>query len=87
MTLEGYELDDSRASALAEAFLDAYPRYPVARIRIGPGQAYIAPVQNIIHDGYTRQKTCTDYNLQLSSNDVVFHDQFIKECRLRLNRS
>jgi hypothetical protein len=38
---------------LISRFARSYPSYPVARLRIAPGEAYIAPTDNIIHDGST----------------------------------
>jgi hypothetical protein len=38
---------------VAMAFMRAFPGYPVTRIRIRPGEAYIAPTDNLIHDGST----------------------------------
>ncbi|WP_349606356.1 hypothetical protein [Cupriavidus sp. DF5525] len=48
--LPGTDLDANR---LAERFLRSYSRYPVAKVRVAPGEAYIAPVQSILHDGST----------------------------------
>jgi len=36
---------------LIHNFLQKYPSYPVIRLRVKPGEAYIAPTRNIIHDG------------------------------------
>lgn len=36
---------------LTLSFFEKYPHYPVIKVRIQPGEAYIAPTQNIIHDG------------------------------------
>ena len=38
-------------SHLGSAFLDRFPNYPVVKLRIAPGEAYIAPTENIIHEG------------------------------------
>lgn len=32
-------------------FMATFPSYPVVRVRIRPGEAYIAPTENILHDG------------------------------------
>jgi hypothetical protein len=37
---------------LPRSFLRRFPDYPVTRIRIRPGEAYLSPTENIIHDGY-----------------------------------
>jgi hypothetical protein len=38
---------------LRERFMAAHPRYPVVRVRMRPGEALIAPTENLIHDGCT----------------------------------
>ncbi|MEH0468610.1 hypothetical protein QA943_07070 [Streptomyces sp. B21-097] len=35
-------------------FVERMPAYPVVRLRISPGEAYIAPTDNLIHDGSTQ---------------------------------
>jgi hypothetical protein len=37
--------------AIGLAFMSAFPDYPIVRIRLRPGDAYIAPTENILHDG------------------------------------
>jgi hypothetical protein len=36
---------------IGKAFMHAFPSYPVVRVRLQPGEAYIAPTENILHDG------------------------------------
>jgi hypothetical protein len=36
---------------LVREFLTAFPEYPIGRIRIRPGEAYLAPTENLAHDG------------------------------------
>jgi len=36
---------------LHQVFMQRFPDYPVVRVRIAPGEGYIAPTENIIHDG------------------------------------
>jgi hypothetical protein len=38
-------------TGLGRAFLSRYPDVPVMRCRVKPGEAYIAPTENIVHDG------------------------------------
>jgi hypothetical protein len=38
---------------VATNFMTKYPDYPIIRVRIRPGEAYIAPTENIIHDAST----------------------------------
>ncbi|HPH99761.1 MAG TPA: hypothetical protein PK772_05495 [Chitinophagaceae bacterium] len=49
-TIEINQLD---AVDLVHHFFTLYPNYPVARIAQHPFEAYIAPTDNIIHDGST----------------------------------
>ena len=44
---------DPDANRMAESFLRSYSRYPAVKVRVAPGEAYIAPVQSILHDGST----------------------------------
>lgn len=39
------------SDGIGRAFLECHPDYPVVRVRVRPGEAYIAPTQNILHDG------------------------------------
>lgn len=39
------------APALVRLFCTMFPGYPVARVCIHPGEAYIAPTDNVMHDG------------------------------------
>jgi hypothetical protein len=40
-------------TSLGPAFMSRFPGYPIVRVRIAPGEAYIAPTDNIIHDAST----------------------------------
>jgi len=44
-------------------FCERYPDYPVVRIRIEPGQAYICNSEDIIHDGATNELGSPDVSL------------------------
>jgi hypothetical protein len=50
---------------LAISFLTAFPHYPVTRIRLAPGEAYIAPTENMVHDGSTEGKREADITLTI----------------------
>lgn len=39
------------APALVKLFCSMFPNYPVARVCVHPGEAYIAPTDNVMHDG------------------------------------
>jgi len=68
---------ETYAQPLAEEFLNECHDYPVLKVSLEPCQAYIGPVQNIIHDGYTLVKKFTDVNLQLSANEFRHRPGFI----------
>jgi len=38
---------------LLDRFWQRFPSYPAVRLRIGPGESYVAPTENIAHDGST----------------------------------
>jgi hypothetical protein len=37
--------------AIGAAFMSTFPDYPIVRLRLRPGEAYIAPTENVLHDG------------------------------------
>jgi uncharacterized protein len=65
--LHGTPLADSAyyGSDLGHDFMRAYPDYPVVRLTIQPGEAYIAPTENVIHDGSSIGMTCPDLALHM----------------------
>jgi hypothetical protein len=42
-----------KQSRLVQTFFKLYPEYPVLRVKVSPFEAYIAPTENLIHDGST----------------------------------
>lgn len=50
----------NNATDLGRAFMAHAPNYPVLRLILDPGEAYLAPVQNMIHDGCTDCRRHTD---------------------------
>jgi hypothetical protein len=54
-----------RAVSLGDEFMQSCPDYPVVRLTIAPGEAYIAPTDNIIHDATSEGKKYTDISLHL----------------------
>jgi hypothetical protein len=48
---------------LIQEFMKRFPFYPVIKVRIAPGEAYIAPTENMIHDGCSLGKQYADLNL------------------------
>lgn len=49
--------------AIGRAFMSAFPDYPVVRLRLRPGDAYIAPTENILHDGSSAEVRETNHYL------------------------
>jgi hypothetical protein len=64
--LNGTELSSMSyyGSDLGHEFMTAFPGYPVVRLTVQPGEGYIAPTENIIHDGST---------LGMSHQDLAIH--------------
>lgn len=54
------EMHQVNASAIAAAFLAAHPNYGVLRLTLLPGEAYIAPTENIIHDSTSADRRTFD---------------------------
>jgi uncharacterized protein len=50
---------------IARTFMRLFPGYPVLRVRIGPGEAYIAPTENIAHDASSVGMSTMDVTLQI----------------------
>lgn len=57
------KFEDYDVVTLLKAFFDNFPNYPVMKIRIKPYEAYIAPTENVIHDGSTEGNYTTDITL------------------------
>jgi hypothetical protein len=49
-----------RSTPLIHAFLERFPCYPLVRLAIRPGEAYIAPTENMIHDASTSTMQAMD---------------------------
>lgn len=65
--LHGTELSEAKyyGSDLGHDFVRAFPDYPVIRLRVRSGEAYIAPTENVIHDGSTLGMTDPDLALHM----------------------
>jgi hypothetical protein len=50
---------------LTSEFLKRYPDYPVVKLRIAPGEAYIAPTENMIHDASTAEMQHLDIKVMM----------------------
>jgi hypothetical protein len=52
-------------TAIGRVFMSLFPSYPVVRLRIAPGEGYIAPTENVVHDASTNGMTAWDITLSL----------------------
>ena len=50
----------SEGTAIGLRFMQSYPDYPVCRVRVHPGEAYIAPTENLVHDASSAGVTRVD---------------------------
>jgi hypothetical protein len=47
-------------TGLGRLFMDKYPQFPVVRCRLAPNEAYIAPTENLVHDGSSEGQVDAD---------------------------
>jgi len=52
-------------SSVARDFMRSFPSYPVVRVRVRPGEAYVAPTENIAHDGSSIDMNAMDVTLSI----------------------
>jgi len=57
--------DNLGGTSVGRLFMTLFPSYPTTRVRIRPGEAYIAPTENIIHDGSSIEMSALDISLSL----------------------
>lgn len=50
---ESQETADHAYDSVGPAFMSRFPGYPIVKVRIAPGEAYLAPTDNVIHDAST----------------------------------
>ena len=50
---EAQATPDPASEPVGPAFMSRFPGYPIVKVRIAPGEAYIAPTDNVIHDAST----------------------------------
>ncbi|EKU99393.1 hypothetical protein Lepto7375DRAFT_1420 [Leptolyngbya sp. PCC 7375] len=55
----------SKSEWVRQQFFKQYPKYPMVKVRVAPGEAYIAPTESIIHDGCTLGKKFADVILTI----------------------
>jgi hypothetical protein len=49
-----------RYTAIGRQFMELFPEVPVIRCRLRPGEAYVAPTENLVHDGSSVGQTGMD---------------------------
>lgn len=59
--------------AVSKAFMAAFPDYPPIKVRIRPGEAYVAPTDNFVHDATTQGN-------ELKSCHIAFRGYFNPGC-------
>jgi hypothetical protein len=57
--------EDKYGINVGHDFMRSFPGYPVLRVRIRPREAYIAPTDNLIHDGSSVGKNYPDIAVHL----------------------
>ncbi len=53
---------------LAQMFFNTNKQYPVLKVRVQPYEGYIAPTENIIHDGSTEESNASDISFTVRGN-------------------
>lgn len=48
---------------IKDQFFHQFPKYPIIRAVLSPGDAYLCQTQNVIHDGSTNDQDATDISL------------------------
>ncbi|WP_145832119.1 hypothetical protein [Bradyrhizobium huanghuaihaiense] len=48
-----------------QTFMERYANVPVIRCRLSPGEAYIAPTENLIHDASSEGEKTADVNFTI----------------------
>ncbi len=59
-------------NVLIKEFMKSYLSYPVIKVKIAPGEAYIAPTENMIHDGCTDNKKLFDMTFTVRACLKIF---------------
>lgn len=55
--------EDYRGLFMGQKFMRHWPDYPVMRLRVDPGEAYIVPTDNMVHDASTEGNRYPDITL------------------------
>jgi tryptophan halogenase len=59
------KIEAENPTKIGRMFMSRFPDYPVISIDVAPGEGYIAPTENVIHDGTTARMTKPDVILTL----------------------
>jgi hypothetical protein len=62
---------------LRNTFMAMYPKYPVVKVLIRPGEGYIAPTDNVIHDGSSETMNTFDLPFHAMGHFMPAGDQNI----------
>lgn len=65
----GHDVPGESANDLRDAFFATFPDYPIIRVRLQPGQAYLCNTQNTVHDGATNDDGLPDLSF-LTLNEL-----------------
>jgi hypothetical protein len=61
----GAAIQSLTPTEVGRTFMRRFPEYPVVRLQVNPGEAYIAPTENVIHDGSTAESGGTTKHVTL----------------------
>lgn len=64
--------ESNEQEELARCFFERFPNYPVIKLEIKPFEFYIAPTENMIHDGSSEGKCTPDISLTTRGNFNVY---------------
>lgn len=63
------EVEGARTSnAIGRAFMTRFPDTPVIRVKVLPGEGYIAPTENVLHDGSNEGILCRNRHVTFRGN-------------------
>jgi hypothetical protein len=67
LTVEQFPFDSRvhDTHGLRSIFMEHFESYPVVRVRLDPGEGYIAPTENLIHDWTTPGETAPDVQFRV----------------------
>jgi len=66
------------ASEIGRIFMQNFPDYPVVSLEIAPGEGYIAPTENVVHDGSTSLMTKPDVTMTWLGRFLPHTDQAVQ---------